>query len=820
MKSHLIVDSEIRKDNGDLALKIFSPLPVVVLLLTGFPLMAQDAVVVTEPAAISMGKGAYAAAIPPEATLDQKTGVNKAQAFDDKPIYVLNDEGRPVPSNHWDSSLIYQNYGVGLWSYPLKVDTSAQGFQVFFPTKWGREGGDLETDNPLLIGGKDFKPTGTKVKDWSDWMVSFRLAESPDKYIDATLGEGMPYLWLECHGLQPTIDLSAGGSPKFYDVQGTPLTLPAKGDTLGIEYAGRQYALFAPDGTQFDATPTGLAVTFAGASTFLVVCPLSAAKDIATFHSYAFAVPRETRLTWQYDADQGTISTHWKIRTEPLQGAETQIIQGWLPHHYRNNLAKLDFNGIDYVTGRGTMHCAVGNDFTLTYPFNGILPNLPAPKSTGGEHDFDSAKLQAQLAEMAAKPSFGADTYWGGKDLVRFGQAALIAHETNDPSRDPLFKALQAEMQSWFTYTPGKKDHFFAYYPKKKAMVGFNPSYGSEEFTDNHFHYGYFTVASALLAMQDPAFAQDYGPMAKMVAKQYANWDRDDKRFPFLRTFDVWQGHSWAGGVGSANGSNNQESSSEATQSWAGLIFLGQALGDKDMVAAGVMGYTFESQAALDYWFNSHGDTFPPEWKHPIAGMIWSSGKVYGTWFSGDPAWIYGIQWIPSSPTLSYFVRDPVWAKQNWETMLTEFTRHQEEDAAKKPDREVKAADIQSFDGDLASYFLGYVLMYDPVWVTGKLDELEADPDPKLSHNPWMTNIYYMAHSMVTLGHVDWTCHGNCATSMVYRNEATKTRTYVVWNPLATSETVRFFEGSTSLGQMTAGPQAITSTTVLTPARP
>ena len=173
--------------------------------------------------------------------------------------------------------------------------------------------------------------------------------------------------------------------------------------------------------------------------------------------------------------------------------------------------------------------------------------------------------------------------------------------------------------------------------PGRKGLVGFNSSYGSEEYTDNHFHYGYFTVASALLAMQDPGFAHDYGPMAKLVAKQYANWDRDDKRFPFLRTFDVWQGHSWAGGVGSGNGANNQESSSEATQSWEGLLLLGQALGDKDMTAAGVMGYNFESQAAMEYWFNAHGDGFPPEWKHPIVGVVWSAGNMYGTWFTGDP---------------------------------------------------------------------------------------------------------------------------------------------------------------------------------------
>ena len=53
--------------------------------------------------------------------------------------------------------------------------------------------------------------------------------------------------------------------------------------------------------------------------------------------------------------------------------------------------------------------------------------------------------------------------------------------------------------------------------------------------------------------------------MLKLIAKDYANWDRTDKRFPLFRTFDPWAGHSFAGGIGDGAG-NGQESSSEAMQ--------------------------------------------------------------------------------------------------------------------------------------------------------------------------------------------------------------------------------------------------------------
>ena len=69
------------------------------------------------------------------------------------------------------------------------------------------------------------------------------------------------------------------------------------------------------------------------------------------------------------------------------------------------------------------------------------------------------------------------------------------------------------------------------------------------------------------------------------------------------------------------------------------------------MLATGVMGYSIETRATMEYWFNVGGDVFPAEWKHKVTGMVWGGGKAFGTYFTGDPAWIYGINWLPASPS-------------------------------------------------------------------------------------------------------------------------------------------------------------------------
>lgn len=397
-------------------------------------------------------------------------------------------------------------------------------------------------------------------------------------------------------------------------------------------------------------------------------------------------------------------------------------------------------------------------------------------------------------------------------------QAAQIAGQVSDPLAGAVRDGAKQVLVNWLTYTPGEKDRFFAFYPRRKGLVGFNSSFGSEHFTDHHFHYGYFTFAAGMLAQLDPTFAADYGPMARLVAKEYANWDRTDRRFPFLRTFDAWRGHSWADGDGFPNG-NNQESTSEAVQSWAGLILLGEAIGDKELTATGVMGYAMETRAIMEYWFNAHGDVFPPEWDHPIAGMIWSSSQVWGTWFTASPVWIYGIQWIPSYPGASYMARDPKFVQQHYSSMIENYEAWEEREAAKKKGAVAKKGTAESFGGELGSYILGFRMMADPQAVTDEIDRLRAVPGDKVAHNPWMLNVYYQAHALRGLGRVDWACHADSPTAMAYFNEPTKTRTFVVWNPGDKERIVTFYEGGQPLGRATVPPRGLVAVDKLQPAK-
>ena len=146
-----------------------------------------------------------------------------------------------------------------------------------------------------------------------------------------------------------------------------------------------------------------------------------------------------------------------------------------------------------------------------------------------------------------------------------------------------------------------------------------------------------------------------------------------------------------------------------------------------------------------------------------------------------------------------------------------ELKKFEEKEAAKKPGTAPKPADIKSLGGELGSYHLGFLMHADAPRVVAELDKLWAEPGDKVAHHEWMMSIYYQAAALTDLGRVDWTAHGTSPTSMVYVNDAKKTRTLIAWNAGAKPQTVQFFAGAKSLGKLEAAPRSLASTATSAP---
>ncbi|WP_155856069.1 discoidin domain-containing protein [Cellulomonas sp. URHD0024] len=521
-----------------------------------------------------------------------------------------------------------------------------------------------------------FIAADAKALRWGEWNVSWRMASAAGAAkMDVTAARGIPYAWFEFTQMNPRIVLQPGAT--LTGLSGQPLTLPATVSAVQVTQGGRSFGIHLPDGSVVDRTGNVLALTLSKPYLVVSAVPASGAT-LADLQAHAFAIPRDTKMTYAYDPTAGEVRQTWDVTTDLLQGTDHSTIQGWLPHHYVDAKQALAFTGYGYDAPRGRMKMTVGTGgWVLRYPFTGITPLAPAPTDAAAV-----AQVKKYVADYSKKTTYGGDTYWGGKDVLQLAQYMAMAKQVGaTDSYNALKATLKTALDDWFTYTPGEKEHFFARYPTWKALIGFGDSYGSFEFTDNHFHYGYFTLAAALLAMDDPTWGQQYGPMATLVAKQYANSDRSSTDFPYLRTFDTWEGHSYAGGFSSPGG-NNQESSSEAIQSWVGIFMLGAALGDDQMQATGAMGYVTERASVQEYWLDTPGDSpttgnagvtnHPAAYQHGTTGILFDSGQAFATYFSGDPAWIYGIQWMPTGPYFGYLGWDRAFGRELLAKMFDE----------------------------------------------------------------------------------------------------------------------------------------------------
>lgn len=740
---------------------------------------------------VSVGQGSYAHQVPlgVPSSEDARETANRT-------LYVV-DPTRPIPTNDWWTTVLTEQFSGKLPAYPLWLSTSSEGLVVETQTGWEQSddpnGRGAQHEGRLVVGGVDFSARDAQAEDWSDWGLKVLLEQSASAQMSVTIGHGLPLLWVESKGVQPLI----AGAESYFDESGE-VTLPFTGNQLGIRVDSVHYGLFAPDGTFFSERDGQLRVEFPGEAQYLILATLPAATDMKFFEKHAYAIPRSTKVEWNYQPGGGRVATAWTLDTENLRGeTNLDVIQCFIPHHYKKTQLDFEMNELEYFSPRGKMKCAVGREFGIAWPLKGIATKLPAPRVIDGkENAYQSQVMAQQIDAYAARTNYGNDTYWGGKDVVGFAKYMNLALETgNEESFEKLKASLRASLEDWFTYTPGEQEHFFALYEKWGALIGFSPSYWSEDFTDNHFHYGYFTYAAGLLALVDREFAEQYGEIATLVAKHYANYNREDSRFPMFRTFDPWMGHSYAGGLGEGGG-NNQESSSEAMQSWIGLYVLGTALNNKKLRDAGAFGYAIEAQACAEYWFDRDAENLPSDWSHMISTPVHSNAVGFWTYFSGDPVWMHAINWLPIAPGFYYLVEDYDYAEREYQDMMQQMQVQQIPD---------------SWNSGLGNVVLSYLQLFDPDQAAAEFDRMWSTGSPVVHDVDTGGLSYYYTHSNRALGRINWEAWTNLATSNVYVHPETGVKTVAAFNPTEREIEVTVIEGGQSMATVTVPAGALVS---------
>lgn len=552
----------------------------------------------------------------PQTLREETQTTNSVNKFDTNTIF----------SNQWYSS-IYKNFPTQpLFAFPLAYKLTEDGVGFSLPTISKTPDtiyGSYIEDFSIGLGTQLQKPTIDKIGNWS---IGLSMNDTTDNSIQFTLAHGIPSTTIKTNGKQ--LILKAKDPLVVYNngvtkVDNTTITT----DAFRIEIHGHSYSIVMPEKTAVQITEKKITIT----STHVFVAILDKPENFALFKQHANTEITDTLVRWNIKDNR--LETDYQFITNnniPLIAV--------LPHHYEYLKETYKTLGT-YETLRGKMYLLKADTITTSSPL--ITPDETFPKLQKTYPDFITALKEDQKKILSDTQQENGDYFLG----AWYGKAASILLLLDAAG-------LEKEKQELLAYLEPKllrSVNYLRYDANKKSVIADKPEFGNENLNDHHFHYGYFIRTAAILGYFDPSYKDKIQNHIQLLISDIASTDRTAKQFPFVRNFDVYEGHSWADGFANFGDGNNQESSSESIGAWYSVYLWAKATKDPELEATALYLYNSEIISTQYYWFGKNG-MHTDAYAHPIASIVWGGKLDYSTWFSAKTNMKYGIQILPITP--------------------------------------------------------------------------------------------------------------------------------------------------------------------------
>jgi endo-1,3(4)-beta-glucanase len=554
-----------------------------------------------------------------------------------KPPRMRLAHGLAPPTNRWFSGLVFGAAPLPVFPLPLSFGLTGSGFAFGVPA--------VHTGADTITGGLQ-----------------------PDIALDAGAASSIVSAYDEASVTIDELDGSgrtlgsiviAEGSPlvSFTAKRDVTLTLPRPFTRSGNQWTAKvgdsEYALI----TRGELRSAGGSLSLKPGQTAVWI---AVPKGGDTSKLASLAAPLVS-TSLGYSTGGKRVSTAIGYRTKD----ESDTLFTAMPHQRAalDPAVKCDLGS--YPSIYGTLSLCSGTSLKWTSPALKPTDSLPLDSLNAGQKDT----LRKQLVEdTEAQSKLPADTYFGGKALYRLANLLDLATQLGDKdSAATLQKRLSAALLTW-TEPDGctKRDtRCFVYDKTMRGIVGLTASFGSDQFNDHHFHYGYFLYAASVAARHDPALVKRIAPVIDLLAADLAT-DGPSKYFPDRRVFDAYAGHSWASGLSPFADGNNQESSSEAVSAWNGLALWAGVTKNADLEREAVWMLSSEAASARLYWTDfDAGDPVYDGYGHSIVSLNWGGKRDYATWFSAEPNAKLAILLLPMSPVAGYLGGDPQRVSRN-----------------------------------------------------------------------------------------------------------------------------------------------------------
>ncbi|HTJ48153.1 MAG TPA: glycosyl hydrolase, partial [Cyclobacteriaceae bacterium] len=714
---------------------------------------------------VTVGSGSYTTQLPPPDAAGRNvnpTGTPRLSgAAVSKPV---------VSSDWWTGLLTFDNANV--YNYPMSLRAITNGLVVSYTTP-GLGADDtrqpMSGDQPVVVGVSGLSVTNPTVSDYSDWTVTAGWASGGHTF-NAIIGMGMPFVYC------------TKGSSDVASVTINMGTVSVQSEMILVtnSLGGSNFAIYAPVGSTWTQSGTTYTSTLAAKNYFSVaMLPQGASATVAAsdFKQYAYVFPANTAVTWLYDNAASVARSTFTVTPDKKEGTGNSVLLGLLPHQWAHlSSSSAQPGSYSYTTVRGTMKMVASNTFVVENKFQGVLPTLPnTAKNSSG---FDPGALSTKIDQVKGDGlQLWTDSYNDGLAMNRLIQVAKIADQQgNTAARDQIIATVKARLESWLKADAGENAFLFYYNSTWSTLIGYPAGYYSDaNLNDHHFHYGYFISAAAAVEEFQPGWASNWGGMVNMLVKDAANWDKTDPKFPFLRNFCPYAGHSFATGLlNNEPHGNNQESSSEAMNFNASLIHWGTLTGNTAIRDLGIYLYTTEQTAIDEYYFNVNNRNFASTYAHPIVSRVWGNGYDRGTFWTNDIAATYGIEMVPLTGSSFYLGQNQTYVTKLWNDM------------------KANTGVLSNTPNDNLWYdvYWSYLAFIDPASAITLYNNYQ---NRAIKNGESDANTYNWLHAFNGAGQIDGTVTANYPIAAVFNKAGNKT--YVAHNYGASAITVTYSDG-------------------------
>ena len=378
------------------------------------------------------------------------------------------------------------------------------------------------------------------------------------------------------------------------------------------------------------------------------------------YDNAAGAYPTSATISGRADGKTASYSLKWE-KGGP-NAAVTSLLVFALPHHVESfdatTRARLTSLQLSTTTkGIGT---AVASDSWTMMETNlpGDMGFAPWRPGSGTVTTLSGAAISSiqQVSASEVSQNMSAQTnldsmYFSGKALSKF---ATIVYTMNELSgQKGLAAAGLANLKSAFAIFTSNQQQYPLFYDTDWKGVVSSATYvtgdpgvdfGNSFYNDHHFHYGYFIHAAAIIGFLDPSWLAANKDYVNALVRDASNPSGQDQFFPVFRSFDWYNGHSWAKGLFESADGKDQESSSEDTMFAYALKMWGKTTGDGSMEARGNLMLSVLTRTLRDYFLLEEDNVNQPSSfiGNKVTGILFENKIDHTTYFGANLEYIQG----------------------------------------------------------------------------------------------------------------------------------------------------------------------------------